>query len=144
MKKIVTTFTTFLIATIMYAQMGLDTVFIRTIQLKGEEWWWSIRGINPENLDSLQFVWYNKLATALKAANLSSATLFTYDSLPGSFALTFFLDYWSKPEARENMGQGIDTKLRAYPPFAPYIATKDAERLARFTQRKNGGKNRTN
>lgn len=122
----------------------LDTVFVRNLQLKGEEWWWGIKGINSENLDSIQFKWYNKVVKALKDANISSATNFTYDSFPGPFANIFFLDYWSHPEARENMGQGIDTKLRAYPPLAPYIADIDLARLTRFTNRKTNGKNKTN
>lgn len=122
----------------------IDTVYVRNLQLKGEEWWWCIRGLDLNNMDSLHSKYYNRLVSNIKAANLSSATLFTFDSLPGSFSMTFFDDYWSRPEARDNMGQGIDTKLRAYPPLAPYIANSDAQRLAKFNARKKGGKNRTN
>ena len=144
MKKIITTLGTLFLTTIIFAQTGLDTVFVRNPQLKMEEWWWGIKGINPDGLDSLQSKQYNKLINALKDANLSSAQLFTYDSLPGPFAMVFFVDYWNRSEARSNMGQGIDTKLRAYTPLAPYIANIDAQLLARFNQRKTGGKNRTN
>lgn len=140
MKKILTTISTLFIASIIYAQAGLDTVFVRTLQLKGEEWWWVIDGIEQRNLDSIGKKQYKRVVNLIDAANISSSTNFTIDSLPGPFAMIGFRDYWSHPEARENMGQGIDTKLRAYAPLAPYIANADAQRLARFTNRKNRGR----
>lgn len=142
MKKLLLFVNTILLAGFIYAQ-DLNTVFVNP-QFKGEEWWWGIRGINQSNLDSAQYRYYNRLVKALKDANLNSPTLYTYDSLPGVFAMIFFEDYWSRPEARENMGQGIDTKLRAFPELSPYIANSDAQRLAKFNARKTGGKNRTN
>lgn len=144
MKKIFVTLGTLLIGSIMWAQTQLDTVFLRNRQMKGEEWWWCIKGLNPDNLDSVQSKWYNKLQKALRDANLNSSTQFTYDSLPGPFAMVFIVDYWRHPEARENMGQGIDNQMRGYAPFAVYLVSIDAARLARFTNRKTGGKNRTN
>lgn len=144
MKKIFSTIGTLFLGVVIYAQTQLDTVMVRNLTWKGEEYWWVIKGINADNLDSLQLKQYNKLVKALKDANLNSSTNFTYDSFPGPFAAIAFTDYWSHPEARENMGQGIDTKLRAYAPLGPYIAAMDAARLIRFTQRKLGGKFKTN
>lgn len=141
MKKILTTLSTLLIATVIYAQAGLDTVFVRTVQWKYEEWCWGIEALgDPKTLDSFSKKQYKKLIRFLDDANPGGfSTNITYDSLPGTFAMKLFTDYWAHHEARENMGQGIDNKLRAYAPLTPYIDSADAERLSKFTIRKKSG-----
>jgi len=120
---------------------NIDTVYVRNLQLKYEEWSWIVGGINPQGLDSVNKKRYKKLVNALDNANPAGfATNVTYDSLPGRFALFAFNEYWANTAAREFMGQGIDTKMRAYTPLASFIATADAARLVAFQIRRNAGR----
>jgi len=120
---------------------NIDTVFVRNLQLKYEEWSWIVGGINPQGLDSANKKRYKKLTKFLDDANVAGfATQVTYDSLPGRFALFAFQEYWANHEARDNMGTGIDTKLRLYTPLSSFIATADAARLAKFQARRNAGR----
>ena len=120
---------------------NIDTVFVRNLQLKYEEWSWIVGGINPQGLDSANRKRYKKLTKFLDDANVAGfATQVTYDSLPGRFALFAFQEYWANHEARDNMGTGIDTKLRLYTPLSSFIATADAARLAKFQARRNAGR----
>jgi len=120
---------------------NIDTVFVRNLQLKYEEWSWIVGGINPQGLDSANKKRYKKLTKFLDDANVAGfATQVTYDSLPGRFALFAFQEYWANHEARDNMGTGIDTKLRLYTPLSSFIATADAARLAKFVARRNAGR----
>ncbi len=140
MKYIITLITGLLLSALIYAQ-NIDTVYVRNLQLKYEEWSWIVSGINPQGLDSINKKRYKKLVKFLDDANPSGfATNITYDSFPGRFALFAFQEYWSNTTARENMGTGIDTKLRAYTPLASFIATADASRLASFINRRNNGR----
>ena len=120
---------------------NIDTVFVRNLTFKYEEWSWIVGGINPQGLDSVNKKRYKRLVNALDNANPAGfATNVTYDSLPGRFALFAFQEYWANHEARDNMGTGIDTKLRLYTPLASFIATADANRLQKFTIRRNAGR----
>ena len=140
MKKVITLLTGIFLSAIIYAQ-NIDTVYVRNLQLKYEEWSWIVGGINPQGLDSVNKKRYKKLVKALDDANAAGfSTNVTYDSLPGRFALFAFSEYWTNTTARGNMGTGIDTKLRAYTPLASFIATADAARLATFINRRNAGR----
>jgi len=140
MKKLITLLTGIFLSVLIYAQ-NIDTVYVRNLQLKYEEWSWIAGGINPQGLDSINKKRYKKLIKFLDDVNPSGfATNITYDSLPGRFALFAFQEYWSHAEARENMGTGIDTKLRLYTPLSSFIATADAARLATFINRRNAGR----
>ncbi len=140
MKKLITLLVGIFLSAIIYAQ-NIDTVYVRNLQLKYEEWSWIAGGINPQGLDSLNKKRYKKLVKFLDDANPQGfATNVTYDSLPGRFAMFAFSEYWNNTTARENMGTGIDTKLRLYTPLASFIATADAARLAAFINRRNAGR----
>ena len=140
MKKAITLLTGLVLSAIIYAQ-NIDTVYVRNLQLKYEEWSWIVGGINPQGLDSANKKRYKKLTKFLDDANVAGfATQVTYDSLPGRFALFAFQEYWANHEARDNMGTGIDTKLRLYTPLSSFIATADAARLAKFQARRNAGR----
>lgn len=140
MKKIIS-FVCCVLPLWVMSQTRLDTVFVRNNPFKGEEWWWGVAGLgDPLEMDSLGKKYYFKLITSLRSANPTSAQLTTIDSLYGPFAMKFFRDYWRSPDARDNMGQGIDTKLRLYPPLAPYIARADSVRNAGFESRKSNGR----
>lgn len=140
MKRIATLITALFLSAIIYAQ-NIDTVYVRNLTLKYEEWSWIVGGINPQGLDSVNKKRYKKLVKALDNANAAGfSTNVTYDSLPGRFAMFAFNEYWSNTTARENMGTGIDTKLRAYTPLASFIATADAARLSSFINRRNNGR----
>ena len=140
MKRILTLIAGLFLSAIIYAQ-NIDTVYVRNLQLKYEEWSWIVGGINPQGLDSVNKKRYKRLVKALDNANPAGfATNVTYDSLPGRFALFAFQEYWANHEARDNMGTGIDTKLRLYTPLASFIATADANRLQKFTIRRNAGR----
>ncbi len=140
MKKTITLLTGIFLSVLIYAQ-NIDTVYVRNLQLKYEEWSWVIGGINPQTLDSTNKKRYKKLVKFLDDANPQGyATNITYDSLPGRFALFAFIEYWSHAEARDKMGSGIDTKLRLYTPLASFIALADADRLLLFTTRRNAGR----
>jgi len=120
---------------------NIDTVYVRNLQLKYEEWSWIVGGINPQGLDSVNKKRYKKLTKFLDDANVAGfATNVTYDSLPGRFAMFAFNEYWANHEGRDNMGTGIDTKLRLYTPLSSFIATADAARLAKFVARRNAGR----
>ncbi len=120
---------------------NIDTVYVRNLTFKYEEWSWIVGGINPQGLDSLNKKRFKKLTKFLDDANPSGyATNITYDSLPGRFAMYAFTEYWSNTTARENMGTGIDTKIRAYQPLSTFIAAADAARLATFINRRNNGR----
>lgn len=124
-----------------FSQKPIDTVYVRNLTLKYEEWSWIIGGINPFELDSVNKKRFKKLTKFLDDANPAGfSTNITYDSLPGRFALFAFREYWAHHEARDNMGTGIDTKLRAYPPLASFIALADAEKLSKFISRRNFGR----
>ena len=140
MKKAITLLTGLVLSAIIYAQ-NIDTVYVRNLQLKYEEWSWIVGGINPQGLDSANKKRYKKLTKFLDDANVAGfATNVTYDSLPGRFAMFAFNEYWTNTTARENMGTGIDSKLRLYTPLASFIATSDATRLATFINRRNAGR----
>jgi len=120
---------------------NIDTVFVRNLTFKYEEWSWIVGGINPQGLDSVNKKRYKRLVNALDNANPAGiATNVTYDSLPGRFALFAFQEYWANHEAKDNMGTGIDTKLRLYTPLSSFIATADANRLQKFIIRRNAGR----
>lgn len=130
-----------LIVSVNTFSQNIDTIRVRNLQLKYEEWSWLIGGINPFQLDSLSKKQYKKLTKFLDEANPAGfGTNITYDSLPGRFALFFFQEYWKNHEARDNMGTGIDTKIRAYTPLSGFIAAADAARLQLFTSRRNFGR----
>jgi hypothetical protein len=120
---------------------NIDTVYVRNLTFKYEEWSWIVGGINPQGLDSANKKRYKKLTKFLDDANVAGfSTNVTYDSLPGRFAMFAFNEYWTNTTARENMGTGIDSKLRLYTPLASFIATSDATRLATFINRRNAGR----
>jgi len=140
MKRILTLITGLFLSAIIYAQ-NIDTIYVRNLQLKYEEWSWIVGGINPQGLDSVNKKRYKKLIKFLDDANPAGfATNVTYDSLPGRFAMFAFQEYWGHHEARDNMGTGIDTKLRLYTPLASFIAAADAARLSLFINRRNAGR----
>lgn len=139
MKKILIAI--FLIVSVNSFSQNIDTIRVRNLQLKYEEWSWLVGGVNPLNLDSIGKKQFKKLINFLDAANPAGfSTNITYDSLPGRIAMFFFLDYWNHTEARDNMGTGIDTKIRAYTPLASFIAQFDAQKLNFFTNRRNFGR----
>jgi len=140
MKKILTLTTGLFLSAIIYAQ-NIDTVYVRNLQLKYEEWSWIIGGINPQGLDSTNKKRYKKFLKFLDDADPAGfSTNITFDSLPGRFAMFAFQEYWANANAREHMGQGIDSKLRLYTPLASFIAAADAARLAAFQTRRNNGR----
>jgi len=140
MKRIISLITGLFLSVLIYAQ-NLDTVYVRNLQLKYEEWSWIVGGVNPQGLDSANKKRYKKLTKFLDDANVAGfSTNVTYDSLPGRFALFAFQEYWANHEARDNMGTGIDTKLRLYTPLASFIETADAARLSKFQIRRNAGR----
>ena len=140
MKKTITLLTGIFLTALIYAQ-NIDTVFVRNLTFKYEEWSWIAGGINPQGLDSLNKKRFKKLTKFLDDANPAGfATVVTYDSLPGRFAMYAFQEYWSHHEARENMGTNIDSKLRLYPALATFIAAADAARLSTFINRRNAGR----
>lgn len=135
MKKLITLIGIVLTVDI-YAQ-NIDTVYVRQLTFKYEEWSWIMGGINPLAIDSIHKKQYKKLRSFLDNADPAGfSTNITYDSLPGRFAMFAFQEYWANAEAREFMGQGIDNKIRAYPPLASFIAAADAARLQKFNSRK--------
>lgn len=140
MKKTITLITAIFLSLIIYAQ-NLDTVYVRNLQLKYEEWSWIVGGINIQGLDSTNKKRFKKFLKFLDDADPAGfSTNITYDSLPGRFAMFAFQEYWANHEARDNMGTGIDSKLRAYAPLAPFIAVADAARLQKFINRRNNGR----
>jgi hypothetical protein len=140
MKKTITLLTGLFLSAIIYAQ-NIDTVYLKVLPLKYEEWSWIVGGINPQGLDSLNKKRFKKLIKFLDEANpAGNPTVITYDSLPGRFAMFAFQEYWANADAREWMGQGIDTKLRLYPALAAFIAAADAARLSKFLNRRNNGR----
>jgi len=140
MKRIFTLISALFLSAIIYAQ-NIDTVYVRNLQLKYEEWSWIIGGINPQGLDSTNKKRYKKFLKFLDDQDPAGfSTSITYDSLPGRFALFAFQEYWANATAREFMGQGIDSKLRLYTPLASFIAAADAARLAAFQTRRNNGR----
>jgi hypothetical protein len=140
MKKISLAITGLFLSAIIYAQ-NIDTVYVRNLQLKYEEWSWIVGGINPQGLDSTNKKRYKKFLKFLDDADPAAfSTNITFDSLPGRFAMFAFQEYWANAEAREHMGQGIDNKLRLYTPLSSFISAADAARLAKFTSRRNAGR----
>ncbi len=140
MKKTITLITGLFLSVLIYAQ-NIDTVYVRNITFKYEEWSWIIGGINPQGLDSINKKRYKKLLRYLDDQNVAGfSTNVTYDSLPGRFAMFAFQEYWANAEAREHMGQGVDTKLRLYTPLSSFIAAADAARLSKFLNRRNNGR----
>jgi len=140
MKKTITLLTGLFLSAIIYAQ-NIDTVFVRNLTFKYEEWSWIVGGINPQGLDSTNKKRYKKFLKFLDDQNAAGfSTNITYDSLPGRFAMFAFQEYWANASAREHLGQGIDSKLRLYTPLASFIATADAARLAAFQTRRNNGR----
>jgi len=140
MKKAITLITGIFLTAIIYAQ-NIDTVFVRNLQWKYETYCWVMGGVNPKALDSVNKKRYKKIMKALDDANAAGfSTNITYDSFPGRFAMFAFNEYWANPEARDNLGTEIDSKLRLYTPLAPFIANADATRLNKFQVRRNAGR----
>lgn len=139
MKKTLTTLFALFIGYVIYAQQGLDTIYVRNLSLSYEEWKWLKGGWTPS--DSAEKKQWRKLETAVSlASNPNNNTQINVDSLSGKVCLFLFSNYTNATRGEtRNFNNDIRTKIRAYTPLTPFCDIIEAAGEAqRVNQIKNG------
>jgi hypothetical protein len=117
----------------------LDTVYVRNLQLRAEEWYWLKGNWIPQ--DTIQKKAWKKIRTKLVSDNPpTNATLVTIDSIPGVVALMFYSMFINSSKGETGfMTNNISQNIKAYTPMLLFTNEKDAENQSRFQNaRKNG------
>lgn len=139
MKKIVSLITCLLIATIIYCQ-SLDTIRVRNLALRRDEWYWCKAHWNPTNTTE-KAAWKRMKAAFVLANPQSNNTMVTIDSIPGSVAIQFYAIFLRDTKGETGqMGNNISTNIKAYAPMLFFTSIIDADYLIRFQNSKDNGK----
>lgn len=122
-----------------YSQ-SLDTVYVRNLTLRAEDWYWLKGNWSPQ--DSIEKKAWKKIRVALLTANpASNITNVTIDSIPGRIALRFYTVFvQSSKSETSNLQNNISQNIKAYTPMLLFTNAVDAEYLSRFTNTRQNGK----
>jgi len=121
------------------AQQPIDTVYVRNLQLRYDEWKWLKGGWQPN--DSTSKKAFRRIESAVNAAgNPSNSLMITVDSIPGKVALTFLIMHQSAPTGITRLlTNDIRQNIRAYTPMLPFCNGVDVNYAANLlNQTKNG------
>lgn len=138
MKKILSTL--IILISINSFGQSLDTVYVRNLQLRAEEWYWLKASWTPQTKAEKET--WRRMRTALKLANpQTNATLVTIDSVWGNVALQFYTLFVSSSKGETGfITNNISQNIRAYTPMALFCDRKDAEFQARFQNARSNGR----
>jgi len=122
MKKTLLFISVMIVSATMYCQV-IDTVYVRNLSFKYEEWCTIQYYFNGTDSASKKF--YKRMRSVLVAANPATmATLVTVDSVPGKIALQWYQGSKQWPDyIRDEIGDNIQTKISSYGPVATFITT---------------------
>ena len=142
MKKLLILFCV-IISVNSFSQESIDTIYVRTLSLRAEEWYWLKAQWNPS--DSLGKKAWKKMRNALTAAApAQNNTQVVIDSIPGRLALFFYYLYITagKQETSymSNDANSIGTKIKAYTPLIPFCTIIDDTKQAAFQNHRKNGK----
>lgn len=122
---------------------GLDTVYIRQMVLKFEEWCW-LKG-NWAPTGTLQKKFWKKMKTAITAVqNPTDGTLIPVDSVPGEVGVQWFGIFQGTDKGvtkyMSNDNNNAAAKIQNYPPILPYTNPIDTAHRITFKNAKANGK----
>lgn len=122
----------------------LDTVYIRNLQLKYEEYCWIKGNWSPTDLVGKKFLKKLKAIIALLGQNPADNTLATCDSVPGPIGVIWFYKYQSTGKGEtsymSNDANSIATKIHNYTPILTYTNPIDSAFKNNFKNSKSNGK----
>lgn len=141
MKKLLIAF--LIISVNSFSQEPIDTIYVRNLSLRAEEWYWLKAQWTPG--DSLgKKAWKKMRNTLTAAAPPTNGTQIVIDSIPGRIALFFYFLYTSagKQETSymSNDANSIGTKIKAYTPLIPFCTLIDDSKQAAFQNNRKNGK----
>ena len=123
-----------------FAQTGLDTIQVRNLSLRAEEWYW-LKGQWKPNTQSEKTTW-KKMRNKLTADNPpTNATMVTIDSIPGPIALFFYETFLRGSKGETGfLTNNISQNIKAYTPMLPFTNASDATFQSQFQNTRQNGK----
>lgn len=118
----------------------LDTVYVRHLLLRAEEWYWLKGNWTPQTPAEKQ-TWKRIRVALLAAAPPTNATNVTIDSVSGRVALYFYTVFLTSSKSEtSNMTNNISQNIKAYTPMVLFTDRVDANYLLRFQNGRDNGK----
>lgn len=123
-----------------FGQAGLDTIYVRNLTLRAEDWYWLKGAWYPS--DAVGKAAWKKMRNKLTSDNpATNATNVTIDSIPGRIALTFYSMFLNASKGETgNLTNNISTNIKAYTPMVIHTNVVDADFQTRFQGRRGDGK----
>jgi hypothetical protein len=123
-----------------FSQQPIDTVYVRNLSLRAEDWYWLKGGWNPS--DSTAKKTWKKIRVKLVADNpASNTTMVTIDSIPGKIALLFYVNFLNASKGEtSNMTNNISQNIKAYTPMLTFTNAVDLLFTNKFTNNRQNGK----
>jgi len=119
---------------------NIDTVRVRNLNLRAEEWYWLKAQWNPK--DSLEKNTWKKMRNKLVADSpATNTTMVTIDSIPGKVALFFYQVFLFNTKGETSLlPNNISNNIKGYAPMTPFTNTVDAQFTAMFQNNRQNGK----
>lgn len=122
---------------------NIDTVYVRNLNLRAEEWYWLKAQWTPRD-ETEKKAWKKIRNTLVAAAPATNGTMVNIDSIPGRVA-HFFYSIYAAAQKQEtsymsNDANSIGTKIKAYTPIAPFCTSIDDTKQAAFQNTRKNGK----
>ena len=139
MKKILSTIL-ILVSIETFSQGSMDTIYVRNLTLRWEEWAWLKGKWSPA--DSVEKKTFRKIRSAVLDANPSSFTTnITIDSIPGKTAMIFYTIFNNSSKAETApMSNNISQNIKNYAPMTAFCNLFDAVPVAIYQNTRKNGK----
>lgn len=129
-----------LIVSINSFSQTLDTIYVRNLALRAEEWYW-LKGSWLPTGEEEKKAWKKIRNTLVAAAPPNNSTMVTIDSVPGSIALSFYSIFLRGLKGETAfITNNISQNIKAYTPMLPFTNAIDAQYSNQFTNTRKNGK----